>query len=860
LHYHVQTRRGARPEAAETTHHDVSDPTPRATRPRLPWRELVALALYGIVLLAFRPLDPFEWDEVLFQRALDHYDVASHSPHPPGYPLYVAAGKAVRFVVRDPQLALQLVGVASALAALALTWLLARRLGAGRNAATLTAAALAVFPGFLFNANIGMSDVLGVAAGVGVALLFALAWERPALFAVAAAAAGGLSGVRIASLIVAMPPALVALAAAWRRRAWGWLALAPAAFAAAAAAVWVPAILVTGRARYFGAVQQQAEYIRTTWVRLRLPGAALDDIGRAWGLTWLGPRELAILLWVLVVTGAIAWWHTGKRRMVAMAAFAAAAFLLFAAFELEYDLAMRYALPAAPFLALLAAGVTTARRRWLRAAGGAALAAWAVATAAWVAPAFPLRLRPAPVWQAMTYVRATFDPAKTRIVFDGVMGPHFRYVLERAGFRGEALKGEALEASKHAAGPDVVFITPQPIEGAEVLFQADWGSRRLLRLARNRYGACTVCRKRPVPVAPEVSPEITEGPDSWTLAGAGWIRLPQGAKPMVMLLEARGRAIAVRVPGRPPATLEPGSPMPVTVFPGRAGQVELITGNRALVELAPIELLGLKPGGAAPGLAADLVVPQVARTLGAAGSRWRSNVVLYNPNAFAIEVTALFLPTGQANLEAAGSAVGLAPGELTEIADVVALRGLAGEIRSGALVLEGRAAAGDRGAAPLVATSRTFNTQASVPFGEPGEVLPAVPVGEGLCVGGRAIFRGVNGSGQRVNLGVVALADAPVRVRVVQYAAAGPGASEVWEIPPFGHLQRRLAGAMVEGSVEIEVAAGPASARVFAYLSQIDAASGKPLHSLPETTAACPPGSAPPPLPRRLPADAGPGR
>ena len=335
----------------------TTDTAGSARRGRTPWLELLALTAYGVALFLLRPLDPFEWDEVLFQRALDRYDVAGHSPHPPGYPLYVAVAKGVRWAVGDPQLALQLVAIAAAMAAVALTWLLARRLGAPRTAATLAAAVLAVVPGFAFNGNIGMSDVPGVAAAVGVALLFVHAWERPWLLVVAAATAGVLSGVRVAGLMTALPMAAVAAHAAWRRSSWRPLLLAPVAFAVGAAAVWVPAMVVTGPERFLGAVQQQAEYIHRAWVHMRLPGAPLIVTARAWGAHWLGVDAMAGLLWALVLAGGAAWWLNGRRQLAILGATGAGAFLLFCAFELEFDLAMRYALPAAPLLAILASGV-----------------------------------------------------------------------------------------------------------------------------------------------------------------------------------------------------------------------------------------------------------------------------------------------------------------------------------------------------------------------------------------------------------------------------------------------------------------------------------------------------------------------
>jgi hypothetical protein len=42
-----------------------------------------------------------EWDSVNFALALDDFDVARHQPHPPGYAIYVAAGKLVHLVIAD---------------------------------------------------------------------------------------------------------------------------------------------------------------------------------------------------------------------------------------------------------------------------------------------------------------------------------------------------------------------------------------------------------------------------------------------------------------------------------------------------------------------------------------------------------------------------------------------------------------------------------------------------------------------------------------------------------------------------------------------------------------------------------------
>jgi hypothetical protein len=42
-----------------------------------------------------------DWDSVNFALPLDDFDVSRHRPHPPDYPVYVAAGKFVHLVIAD---------------------------------------------------------------------------------------------------------------------------------------------------------------------------------------------------------------------------------------------------------------------------------------------------------------------------------------------------------------------------------------------------------------------------------------------------------------------------------------------------------------------------------------------------------------------------------------------------------------------------------------------------------------------------------------------------------------------------------------------------------------------------------------
>src|SRR6476620_7192367 len=57
----------------------------------------------------------WDWDEALFASALQHYDVAQHHPHPPGFPLFFALAKLARFVIHDDFHALRAISIASSL-------------------------------------------------------------------------------------------------------------------------------------------------------------------------------------------------------------------------------------------------------------------------------------------------------------------------------------------------------------------------------------------------------------------------------------------------------------------------------------------------------------------------------------------------------------------------------------------------------------------------------------------------------------------------------------------------------------------------------------------------------------------------
>ena len=52
------------------------------------------------------PASLWEWDDINFARALHRYDLESHSPHPPGFPVFIAMARVAYGLLHDEHRAL----------------------------------------------------------------------------------------------------------------------------------------------------------------------------------------------------------------------------------------------------------------------------------------------------------------------------------------------------------------------------------------------------------------------------------------------------------------------------------------------------------------------------------------------------------------------------------------------------------------------------------------------------------------------------------------------------------------------------------------------------------------------------------
>src|SRR5438093_13557170 len=87
-------------------------------------RMLVFCAATILIRLPFTSRFLYSQDSVQFALALENYDVYLHQPHPPGYFLYVMAGKLLNYFIQDANVSFITISViASALTVVAVYYL-----------------------------------------------------------------------------------------------------------------------------------------------------------------------------------------------------------------------------------------------------------------------------------------------------------------------------------------------------------------------------------------------------------------------------------------------------------------------------------------------------------------------------------------------------------------------------------------------------------------------------------------------------------------------------------------------------------------------------------------------------------------
>ena len=205
----------------------------------------------------------FDWDEALFSLGVRDYEVPEHRPHPPGYPLFILAAKAIALTGLDAFRCLQVVVVLGALFIFPAIYFLAREIGFDFPTAVSGAAVYAFLPNVWIYGGTAFSDV-PAATIVFFACALLLRGRRDTRAYIAGAVLLGIAaGIRPANLLVGAAPALLATWAQIRAKSYRAVAAAMFFGAAIVAASYAGAALASRSVQdYLSIVQEQSKYVR----------------------------------------------------------------------------------------------------------------------------------------------------------------------------------------------------------------------------------------------------------------------------------------------------------------------------------------------------------------------------------------------------------------------------------------------------------------------------------------------------------------------------------------------------------------------------------------------------------------------
>jgi hypothetical protein len=228
-------------------------------------------------------------------------------------------------------------------------------------------------------------------------------------------------------------------------------------------------------------------------------------------------------------------------------------------------------------------------------------------------------------------------------------------------------------------------------------------------------------------------------------------------------------------------------------------------------------------------LAADWMVPAAAHNRGSKGTYWRTDLSIHNPHDFDLPVVVQVLPSDTVNFEVPTLTFTVYPWETINLWDVLGPNVFDVEGSAAILAYADPALQCD----PIedchfLVTSRTYTPEQGGD-GEFGLTVPGAAVSKAMDWSTFGYAAGVLNDGDffRCNAGVASWTPDWTRVRLdIQDSDGQIVTSEVFDVPPYGHLQRRLLSSGDGGSLVFYLESGPDEALVFPYATPINQQTG----------------------------------
>jgi hypothetical protein len=401
------------------------DPLTPRQRATLVWVSIFA-AISRCFALA---RSPWDWDEILFALGLHHFDVASHHPHPPGFPLYIGTAKLLMLGGLDDFHALQTVNMLAAVTIVPAMFFFCRELRMRFSTAISAAVFLAFFPNVWFFGGTAFSDVPSLTLSL-VAIALLLRGCRDGRAYLGGAVVLGISaGYRPQNLLIAAAPALISTAF-WIRRDWRRVIAAGMMVVVIVGASYGVAAWLTGWQDYRDALAAHREYIaKIDSFRSPVRPSLLRLLDRFFIRPYQAPSIYIPVSALAAVSLLFACFRPRMHIWISVAAFGP--FCLFAWLMLDHWSISRFSIAYMPLIAILAAdGLSIiARRVAIEAFLSAALV---VVMIVWTWPALrEARQTITPPIAAMQWIRTHVDRRTQAIYVHHSMIPYaVRYLAD----------------------------------------------------------------------------------------------------------------------------------------------------------------------------------------------------------------------------------------------------------------------------------------------------------------------------------------------------------------------------------------------------------------------------------------------
>ena len=540
------------------------------------------------------PASLWEWDDVLFARALHRFDITVHAPQPPGFPVLVMLGRAAYAVLGDEHRAYAAVScVFGSLLAGGLFYLY--REVFQDSAVALGGALIGSFaPGAWVHGSALRSDGPALTLGViGLAVAIRGLRSRRALL-IASALFGASMGVRVTLLPVMGPTLALVFLARLRAREWRLVGAALAIAAAGILSWGVPIVWHTTWHVYGATVRQHARYAFSIDSIFAETANAVLSYRRqrffvdVWGAPWIA--------WLMYTCSALGLLLLIVRREWRVMGWLAVAFLPIMAFTLVVNTPLAaplYSLPYIPlFTGLAGFGIVTAPRlldpggrRPVPHVGLVLVGGVVAGLIVWTYPIIAmLRSEESPPVRAAEYLRKSLEPSRDVLYYERVFEPYVMFYLPRHR-RHEGLGAEVNLIDPMPSTRNVYSLTGAPLlgdRGRGFHWSSRLGANRLRRLSLGRYFDAYATGPRlglPAVFLSGFYPQEREDEESWRwMSGRGRAALYVGADEMSLRLRATvpdpaaGAAVVLRLDGVERGRLTPaGSAIDhaVTVRPDR---------------------------------------------------------------------------------------------------------------------------------------------------------------------------------------------------------------------------------------------------------------------------------------------------